>query len=77
MNISHRLAAAALAFCLFGNASAFARPLPHSENSGPSYEKKSAAGHVPTMGTSGATGYMRHPPANPVRDDWPNNMILG
>jgi hypothetical protein len=68
MTITHRLITLGLAFSLLGSTSAFAKPTP---------EKESAASHFPTARTSDATGYQRRSPANAVKDDWPNNMILG
>jgi hypothetical protein len=66
-----------LAFSLLGTTSAFARPNLHFENDGLSNQKKTVESHVPTAKTSGATGYVRRPPANAVKDNWPNRMILG
>ena len=77
MNISHKLIALGLAFSLLGSTSAFARPTPHFENDSLSYKKKTVESHVPTASTSGATGYARRPSANTIKDDWPNNMLLG
>lgn len=75
MNISHKLITLGLAFSLLGSTSAFARPTPDFEHGGLSYKKKTVESHVPTAKISGAT--MRRPSANTVKDDWPNNMLLG
>ncbi len=77
MNISHKLITLGLAFSLLGSTSAFARPAPHFENGGLSYKEKTGERHVPTAKISGVTGYASRPSANTVKDDWPNNMILG
>ncbi len=77
MNISHKLITLGLAFSLLGSASAFARPTPCFENGCLSHRKKTVESHVPTAKTSGATGYAHRPSGNTVKDDWPNNMILG
>jgi hypothetical protein len=77
MNISHKLITLGLALSLLGSTSAFARPTPDFENGGLSHKKKTVESHVPTAKISGATGYARRPSANTVKDDWPNNMILG
>jgi hypothetical protein len=76
MNISHKLITLGLAFSLLGSTSALARPTPRFENGCLSYNKM-VESHVPTAKISGTTGYPRHPSANTVKDDWPNNMILG
>jgi len=68
MTISHKLIALGLAFSLLGSTCAFAKPTP---------EKEPAASHFPTAETFGATGYVQHSPANPVKDNWPARMILG
>lgn len=75
MNISHKLIMLGLAFGLLGSTSAFARPIPHFENGGGSYEKNTATSHVPATETSGATGYARRPSAD--EDGWPADMLLG
>jgi len=77
MNISHKLITLGLAFSLLGSTSAFARPTPCFENGCLSYKKKTVESHVPTAKTSGATGYARRPSTNTIKDDWPNNMLLG
>ncbi len=77
MNISHKLITLGLAFSLLGSTSAFARPTPCFENGCLSYKKKTVESHVPTAKPSGATGYAHRPSGNTVKDDWPNNMILG
>jgi len=51
--------------------------MPHFKNGFPSYERRTATCQGPTTITSGTTGYARRPPANPVRDDWPADMLLG
>jgi hypothetical protein len=68
MTINHRLIVLGLAFGLLGSTCAFAKP---------TSEKGSVARHFPTAKTSGATGYVHHSPANPVKDNWPARMILG
>jgi hypothetical protein len=73
MNISHKLITLGLAFSLLGSTSAFAKPTPCFENGCLSYKNKT----VESQKTSGATGYPRRPSANTIRDDWPNNMLLG
>ena len=65
--ISHRLMALGLAFSLLGSTCAFAKPTP---------EKEPVASHFPAAKTD-ATGHVRHSSSNPVKDDWPANMILG
>jgi hypothetical protein len=75
--MSLKLITLGLAFSLLGSTCAFARPTPHFENGRLSHEKRTIASHVPTAKTSGATGYVRRPPANAVKDNWPNRMILG
>jgi hypothetical protein len=75
MSISHKLITLGLAFSLLGSTSALARPTPCFENGCLSYKKKAVEGHVPTAKTSGATGY--RPSANTIKDNWPNNMLLG
>jgi hypothetical protein len=80
MNISHKLITLGLAFSLLGSTSAFARPTPHFENDSLSYsyKKKTVESHVPAAKISGATGNARpRPSGNTVKDDWPNNMLLG
>jgi len=77
MNISHKLITLGLAFSLLGSTSAFARPTPCFENGCLSYKKKTVESHVPTAKTSGAAGFVRRPSANTIKDDWPNNMLLG
>ena len=77
MNISHKLITLGVAFSLLGSTSAFARPTLHFENGGLSHKKKTVESHVPTAKISGTTGYARRPSANTVKDDWPNNMLLG
>ena len=78
MNISHKLITLGLALSLLGSTSAFARPTPDFEHGGLSYKKKTVESHVPAAKISGATGDARpRPSANTVKDDWPNNMLLG
>ena len=77
MNISHTLIALGLAFSLLGSTSAFARPTLHFENGCLSCKKESVESHVPTAKTSGPTASARRPSAGKMKDDWPNNMILG
>ena len=77
MNIGHKLITLGFAFSLLGTTSAFARPNPHFENDSLSNQKKTIESHVPTARTSGVTGYARCPSANTVKDNWPNNMLLG
>jgi hypothetical protein len=77
MNISHKLITLGLAFSLLGGTSAFARPTPHFENGCLSCKKESVESHVPTAKTRGATAHARRPSAGTIKDDWPDNMILG
>jgi hypothetical protein len=77
MNINHKLITLCLALSLLGSTSALARPTRCFENGCLSYKKKTVESHVPSAKISGATGYPRRPSANTVKDDWPNNMILG
>jgi hypothetical protein len=77
MSINHKLITLGLAFSLLGSTSAFARPTPCFENGCLSYKKKTVESHVPTAKTSGATGYASRPSANTIKDNWPNNMLLG
>jgi len=75
MNISHKLITLGLALSLLGSTSAFARPTPHFEN-GCLWCKKETV-DSPTAKTSGATAHARRPSASTMKDDWPDNMILG
>ena len=75
MNISHKLITLGLAFSLLGSTCAFARPMQHFENRGPSFDKKTIASHVLTEKKHDAAGYAPRPSAA-VQDDWPANMIL-
>ncbi len=76
MRINHKLMALGLAFSLLGSPCAFARPMPHFENGGLSHEKRTVESHVPTANAFGAAHYARHPSADTMKDNWPNNMIL-
>jgi hypothetical protein len=76
MNISHKLITLGLAFSLLGSTCAFARPMRHFENGGPSHEKTTVASHVPTANAFGAIGYERRPSACTDKDDWPADMLL-
>ena len=75
MNISHKLITLGLALSLLGSTSAFARPTPHFENGCLSCKKESV--ESPTAKTSGSPASARRPPASTMKDDWPDNMILG
>jgi hypothetical protein len=77
MNISHKLITLGLALGLLGSTSAFARPTPHFGNGCLSCKKETVESHVPTARTCGATAYGRRPSASTMKDDWPDNMILG
>jgi hypothetical protein len=68
MTISHKLIALGLAFSLFGSTCAFAKP---------TLEKEPVERHLPAANTSEPAGHVHHSSANPVKDDWPANMILG
>ncbi len=48
MIIRYKLMALGLAFGLLGSTCAFARPMQHFENRGPSFDKKTIASHVLT-----------------------------
>lgn len=76
MKISHKLITLGLAFSLFGSTCALARPTPHFENGGLSYEKPMAVDHGPRTRTSAAIDHARRPPSHAVQDDWPADMIL-
>jgi hypothetical protein len=69
MNIRHRLIALGFASSLLGSTCALARPMPHFENSHPSYEKQTATSRRATDGA-------RHLPSHANQDDWPADMIL-
>jgi hypothetical protein len=77
MIIRHKLITLGLAFNMLGSTCAFARPTPHFENGRLSNQKKTIESHVPTAKTSGVTSYARRPSASTVKDNWPNNMLLG
>ena len=76
MHINHKLITLGLAFSLLGSTWAFARPMPHFENGGPLYEKKTVESHVPAARAFGATHDARPSSANADRDGWPADMIL-
>jgi len=75
MNITHRLITLGLVLGLLNGASAFARPTPHFKDGSFAHKKRTITSHVPTVKTSGATGYARRPSANVAKDDWPADML--
>jgi hypothetical protein len=77
MNIRHKLITLGLAFSLLGSTSAFARSTPNFENGFLSHEKVTATDHIPTTGTSGASGDAHRPSPDADKDGWPADMILG
>jgi hypothetical protein len=77
MNINHKLITLGLALSLLGSTSALARPTPHFENGCLWCKKESVESHVPTAKTSSPPASARRPSASTMKDDWPDNMILG
>ena len=68
MTINHKLVALGLAFSLLGSTCAFAKP---------ASEREPVERHSPVANTSEPASHAHQSSANPVRDDWPAEMILG
>jgi hypothetical protein len=77
MNIRHKPMILCFIFTVLGSTLAVARPIGQYEGGCRSYERNTAACHVPIPEPGAATGRMWRRLPNAPKDDWPAGMILG